>query len=204
MTVNSRIAFFDAEFTANTAKDRGLQEIIQCALFIFTAVLDDENETIVRIDDTPLLTYTSFVKPNYTHNLSQYIKKLTHIKQQDVENAKSAACVFEELLNLCKDYGVNTIYTWGPDKAIIKNNCSIINIDRTISNELCSYFSDLSQFVSNHLGHQKILSQHQACKALNVTEDGHNHNAYSDASNLSKLTKKILLEVPIPIENERK
>ena len=199
MIVNSRIAFFDAEFTANTSKDRGLQEMIQCALIIYNASIDDDKMHIIDMDNEALYTYTTYVHPNYNHTLSQYIKQLTHIKQSDIENGKSAEIVFNELLSVCEQYNVQVICTWGPDKSIVKNNCAIIGLDKNVSNKLCDYFTDISLFVSRHLDCPKIVSQHKACKLSYVKEDGRNHNAYNDALNLSNLTKKILSEVTIPL-----
>ena len=86
-TKKINIAFFDSEFTATTAENRGIQELIQCA-FIVHQIEMSSDSMLLSMTSTPLFEYSTYVKPTYNKTLSDYIKRLTGIKQKDVEEGK--------------------------------------------------------------------------------------------------------------------
>ena len=186
--ITRNLALFDAEFTARTEKDRGIQEMIQCAFLVYEIQVKDN--VLMFISEEPIFDYTTFVKPVYNQCLSEYIKELTGIEQEDVDCGKSFCEAIEDMYNAIKAYDVQKILTWGPDKRVIKGNCNIINCNlfkaRTIYNKL----DDVSRKISDMCGYNMAISQRKICNQLGVTEVGEHHNAYYDAKNLSKIIKE--------------
>ena len=104
-----RIAFFDAEFTADTAKDRGIQEMIQCALVVHEIQITDER-FLISMTEEPIHAYNTFVKPRYTKRLSKYIRDLTGIKQSDVNGGKDFDDVISDICDIINNYFTQTMH----------------------------------------------------------------------------------------------
>lgn len=187
---NCSIAFFDAEFTAKTAKDRGITEIIQCAFLVFRVQVS-ENGDLIGISQVPIKTYETFVKPIYTKQLSDYIKDLTGISQQSVDNGISFKEVIDYIYNLVQKYHIKSIVTWGPDKGMLKRNFYFSDYDKKKAAQILNLFNDISFKVSKMYGYEYPVSQSNMCKILNIKEDGLHHDAYDDAVNLSKIIQAI-------------
>jgi inhibitor of KinA sporulation pathway (predicted exonuclease) len=184
-----RIAFFDAEFTADTAKDRGIQEMIQCALVVHEIQITDER-FLISMTEEPIHTYNTFVKPRYTKRLSKYIRDLTGIKQSDVNGGKDFDDVISDICDIINNYFIDDILTWGPDKTMLRYNCSVLSCDKQKVRMICNKINDVSQRFSDFLGYGTALSQHKACQMLHIKEFGEMHNAYCDAVNLSQIIRK--------------
>ena len=82
------VAFFDGEFTCHTNENRGIQELIQCSIFIYEVEI--ENDVLISMSKKPVWELSECVKPIYSKKLSSYIKKLTGISQNDVVEYLSA------------------------------------------------------------------------------------------------------------------
>lgn len=184
------LAFFDAEFTALSAHDRGVQEMIQCSLIVHQIEMSAETNRLLKMTDKPAVVYRAFVKPIYNTTLSEYIKDLTKIRQEDVDSGKRFHNVIDDIYNLCNEYKIKKVLTWGPDRALVKTNCSTSGYNTHKSRVLCGKFQDVSKLISSRLGYDLPISQHKACELLNIPEDGNAHDAYYDATNLSKIIKK--------------
>lgn len=180
------IAFFDAEFTADNAKDRGVQEMIQCAFIVHQIVVSDDKK-LLSISDSPLYEYTTYTKPSYHKELSEYIKELTGIEQKDVDAGKSFCDTMSDIYNAVQQYQVKRIIVWGPDRPMLKYNCDISGYSRTKSAKVFNKFHDVSQKLSDFFGYELTLSQHRMCELLHITEFGNRHNAYYDALNLKQI-----------------
>ena len=182
------VAFFDAEFTAKTAKDRGIPEMIQCAFLIYE-VCSQDNKYILSED--AIATYTTFVKPVYTKKLSEYIKELTGIAQKTVDEGKAFKETINDMHKLIKEYDVQSIITWGPDHGMLKKNFWFLGYDRKKAKEILNLFDDISLRMSKRYGYETPISQSNMCQILNVDEYGEHHNAYDDTVNLVKIIKEI-------------
>ena len=145
---------------------------------------------LIKMTDNPLCTYKTFVKPIYNSKLSDYIKELTNINQEDIDCGKSFHDAVDDLCLLCSEYRIKKVLTWGPDRMLLKSNCSTSGYDPCKARILCYKFQDVSKLISNHLGYKVPISQHKTCQLLNVSEEGNSHDAYYDAINLSKIIKK--------------
>ena len=182
ITPKTRIAFFDAEYTAKNNTDKGIQEMIQCAMYIAEY---NENKTWSTIDE-----YVTFVKPMYVPQLSDFIIEFTGIQQSDVDNAKTFVTVINELYELIKTYNVSTICVWGPDKSILKYNMELTQSPFKRSRMLLSKIEDVSEMVSKSLGLNYILSQTHACQELEIEPIGKQHDAACDAQTLQQIMFK--------------
>lgn len=184
------IAIFDAEFTAKSEKYRGVQEMIQCALIVYQIEVSDEN-MLIAMAEQPLFVYKTFIKPMYTKDLSDYIKQLTGIKQEEIETGKNFYEVLDDIDNALRAFGVASIFTWGPDRVLLKNNCDVISCNQKKARRIYGKFKDVSIKLSDHFGYDVVISQHKACQLLKIKEIGSRHDAYSDATNLSQIFKAL-------------
>lgn len=187
-SVIKHLAFFDAEFTANSNEDRGVQEMIQCAFLVHQIELLDGK--IVHMADEPVFTYTTFLKPTYNKQLSDYIKNLTGINQEDVDSGKSFCSVVDEIYAVIKKYEIKKIITWGPDRQMVRGNCNVINCNLFKARAIYNKIEDVSKKISDLCGYRNIISQHKICEQFGIAEIGEQHNAYCDAKNLSKIIKE--------------
>lgn len=190
LSENSKtIAFFDAEFTSKSeGSNRGEQELIQYAILIY-GVTEKQNKIILSNDS--VFETSSFVKPTINPVLSKYIKRLTKIKQEDVDNGKTLEDTICELHRIVSMHKVSDIYVWGPDRLILKTNLLITKKDNDKSRFICGKFSDLSRNVSRKLGYDRPIAQKMASEKLGLPEIGAQHNAYYDAFNLMQIYKEI-------------
>lgn len=179
---NTIVAFFDAEYTARSNTDKGIQEMIQCALYISRYEEDGQW--------TELAEYVSYVKPLYVPTLSEFIIDFTGIQQEDVDNAKLFTSAINEIYELCKKYKVSKIYVWGPDKMVLKYNMELTRAPYRRSKILLSKIEDVSERVSTSLGFNYILSQVNACEELQITPNGKPHDAGRDAQSLRQIMYK--------------
>ena len=183
------VAFFDAEYTALSADDRGVQEMIQCAFVIHQIGFSEFNKPVMMTKE-PLYVYATYVHPLYNKKLSDYIMSLTGIKQTETDNGRELNTVISDLYNLCEIYDVRRIITWGPDRVLLKSNCDLIDCDRDKEKKLIRKFRDVSKRFSDALGYDYTLSQHRVCELFKIGEIGARHDAFSDAINLSSIVRK--------------
>lgn len=179
---NTVVACFDAEYTARSETDKGIQEMIQCAMLIFRV---DENYQWHFIDK-----YVDFVRPIYIPKLSDFIMQFTNIKQEDVDGAELFTVAVENIYKLVKKHNVDKIFVWGPDKPVLKYNMELTNYPIRKSKMLLERIYDVSGEISQGMGLDYILSQNHACQELEITPIGHQHDAYCDAENLQLVLEK--------------
>lgn len=190
MKKKCNIAIFDAEFTAVSDKYRGIQEMIQCALYVHEASLSD-NGTLI-ISKHPICELKKYVKPMYTRELTEYIMDLTGISQEMVDNGDPFKSTMDDIFNIIKLHDVKKIFTWGPDKYTIKANCTMTGYDKKKAETISDLIFDVSVIVSGMFGYDTAISQHKVCEILNVKEVGEMHDAKSDAKNLCNLIREII------------
>lgn len=190
-TTTYNIAFFDSEFTAKSATDRGVQEMIQCAFLVHEITLS-EDKKIIGVSSSPIYVYNQFIQPTYNKSLSSYIKSLTGITQDDVNDGVDICVALNELNKAIKQYRIKHIITWGPDRILLRDNCKIIDFKLRDAKNIYCRFNDISERVSQYFNFTYTASQHKICEMLHIEEDGHQHNAYYDAINLAKIMKSFI------------
>ena len=181
---NTVVACFDAEYTARNETDKGIQEMIQCALIVSHI---DANGAWIEID-----RYVNFVKPMYVPKLSEFIIQFTNIHQEEVDNAPLFTVVAEEIYQLIKKHKIETIFVWGQDKTVLKYNMELTSYPIWKSKQILRRMNDVSALVSTGLGVDYIMSQTHACEELDIQPQGQQHNAYDDARNLQQVMQKYI------------
>ena len=188
--LKQNIAFFDSEFTSNSLKDRGIQELIQCALIVCTVTYTEEKKPIGI--SNPIAEYKTFVKTNYNKELSEYIKGLTGITNDEMKRGESFADVMMKLRDLIEQYKIKSIVVWGPDQMLLRRNCALNGFEKNTMRKILDRFKDVSVKISKLYGYKCSVSQKQICENLKLKMDGKNHDAYYDALNLSKMISRIV------------
>lgn len=160
------------------ATDSSPREVIEIG-----AVKLDEN---LNITDT----FQSFIKPKINSILSDFIKKLTKIDQQDVDSAESFSRVYDKFLSWAGEKP--SILTWGKmDKKFILSSISIHNADASI----LKCFKNIQRKVSLILNHSGNIGLKMAMQLSGLTQEGESHRALNDAIDTSKLFVKYFKEI---------
>ena len=188
------VAFFDAEFTSKSdGQNRGEQELIQYAILIYKVI---EKHGHTTLSNDPIFEATSFVKPSMKPVLSKYIKKLTKITQQDVDEGKPLISAVDDIYHALKKYNTRDVYVWGPDRLVLRTNLLLSKSDTDNSRFVCGKFKDLSRKISQKLGYDRPITQHAASEKLHLAEIGSKHNAYYDALNLAQIYRQMFCIKP--------
>lgn len=190
------VAFFDGEFTCHTNENRGIQELIQCSIFIYEVEI--ENDVLISMSKKPVWELSEYVKPIYSKKLSSYIKKLTGISQNDVDKGGDFCHTLDAILTKIKDLNVSRILVWGPDVHLINYNCKIRGYAANKRMMITEKFLDISDSISKAHELEKKASQHAMCEIMEIHETGHLHDAKSDAYNLSQIFRYYCGQ-PLPI-----
>lgn len=178
---SDKIIVLDTEYTSwEWAQDRNFSgpnefpEIIQVA-----AILVD-TKTFEEIDH-----FVSFVKPYYNPILSDFIKNLTHITQEQVDGAED----FITVLKTFKDRAGNIdTYSFGNDGIVIAENCGL---NKTAFPFRISMFQDAREiFRSAGIPAEKYTSW-SINNYFKIENDGIEHDALDDVRNIIKVLKKI-------------
>ena len=186
------IAVFDAEYTAKTNECKGIQEMIQCALLIFSL---DKNENGQFLSDS-VEKYTVYTKTQYNKKLSDFIISLTGIQEQNVSDGENLNDVMDKIISYLEKYEIESVFVWGPDSKILSYNLELIDYPRKKAMQFLDKIVDISKTVSRSLNSKRTLSQLKACKMCKLKSVGKNHNAPDDALNLAALinaNKSIIL-----------
>jgi inhibitor of KinA sporulation pathway (predicted exonuclease) len=90
---------------------------------------------------------------------------------------------------LTKDYDIDRIIVWGPDRGMLKHNFDVMDYSRSKARNLLNLFTDVSYDVSDLFGYDQPLSQHKVCQMMGIQEVGELHDAYADAQNLAQIIR---------------
>lgn len=125
--------------------------------------------------------------------ISEYIRKLTGIKQEDIDNGKSLMQIYQDLKDLHKEYDCfRNCLTWGGgDSESLRNN---LNLDDEMFLFGRRWIDVKTLFVSLMFAQDK---SHQAglAKALlrmNLQFKGRKHNSKDDALNTFLIYRELL------------
>lgn len=136
--------------------------------------------------------FSKLIKPSINPRLSGFCRKLTGIKQEQLNVADGYLKVMEEF----KDFiGVEeeefTLFSWGDnDQSYLSSNCKLHNMD----------YEWLHPFIDMHKVYIKFKEKKNKSGLKFVVEsegfefEGEQHSAYVDAYNLSKVFIKYLDE----------
>ena len=148
----------------------------------------------VKINDFGEVTghFSRLIKPVVNPRLSGFCKKLTGIKQSQLNTADN----FEKVIMEFQDfigYGQEdfVLYSWGNnDKDYLKKNCELFGMDT----EWLNNFVDMRKIYLDITGHKRKSGLKVIVESEGFEFEGEQHSAYVDAYNLSKIFIKYLDE----------
>lgn len=172
--MDKRIVIFDLEATCDEA-NKFSREIIEIG-----AVDNYGNE------------FDKFVKPIEHPILTEFCKKLTTIKQSDINQANKFSDVFEsflEFLNLEQDDEL-ILFSWGAyDKTQLFSDLELNDMseDKVIINK---HHQNLKEYFHDKMGYWP-KGMKRVLKELKLPLDGTHHRGIDDSRNLMKIYNKI-------------
>ncbi len=135
--------------------------------------------------------FNKFVKPTVNPILSDFCKKLTSIKQQDVDKGKIFPKIIEEFhdwIRLEEDY---LLCSWGKfDVQLLKNDCELHKLET----EWLDYNMNVKGQYHEIKGEHKLTGLKNTLKHEGIEFTGIHHRAISDAENLGKIFIKYIDE----------
>lgn len=173
----SKIILFDTEMTAwegslqrDWSESWEFREIIQVS-----ALKVDLKEEAVILEE-----FDSFIRPQKNPILSDYIKELTGISQENVAGANG----FEEVLYRFyefSEFGNLHCYCWGIDGEIIGENCHLHGIPMP---DFESGFHDLKPFIQNAGIDTTAIYSGDLSRHLGLEQNPSLHHALEDTRSL--------------------
>jgi 3'-5' exoribonuclease 1 len=135
--------------------------------------------------------FNQFVKPTVNPILSDFCRKLTSIKQVDVDKSKKFPGVisdFHEWINLDEDY---RLCSWGKfDIELLRNDCNLHKLETEwldLNINVKGQYHDIK-------GEHKLTGLKNTIKHEGMEFTGIHHRAISDAENLAKIFIKYIDE----------
>jgi 3'-5' exoribonuclease 1 len=139
-------------------------------------------------------SFSSFVKPKVNPLLSPFCKRLTGIKQEDVDIAQTFNRVADQFMNWVNIHEEPFyLISWGEnDKDYLLNDCYLHKIDT----EWLEKCINLKKHYKVLKRHSKPMGLKKALEAEDFEFTGKRHRAMDDAENLSKIFLKFIDEWP--------
>lgn len=180
---SDKIIILDTEYTSRTwaqeinfSGPHEFPEIIQIAAILVDTKMFEELDSFV-----------SFVKPQFNPILSEYIKDLTHITQEEVDTAEDFITVMKRFTSWAWD---KDVYSYGNDGIVIAENYWLHKINFPFISDM---FQDAREiFWSAWIPAEKYMSWtiHEYFK---IENPGHEHDAFDDVRNIIRALKKMYL-----------
>lgn len=194
----SNFGFLDFEMTCDGKQENGefiddnsmkwsQREIISVGL-----VICNEKYNIKR-------KYSTFIKPVHNTVLTDYCKNLTGITQNDVDHGKKCNNAFRDILEICKEYSVRYLFTFGNADEMAINYSARWNkkAKEKIYNlhNVAIKIIDIRPSILNEMSNKKIKTQRTGLSKiavnLNIEINGDCHNSLNDAILLFEVCRKL-------------
>lgn len=141
----------------------------------------------LAIDKTELLKlseFNAFIKPVLNPKLTDFCKKLTSIREEDVDSAKKFHEVIKEFNIWLSQYNNPIFCSWGNyDKNQLKHDCNYHNIAYPFNEE----HINLKELFSKKQKLKKRLGVGKALKRAGIEFEGTPHRGIDDVRNIYKL-----------------
>lgn len=167
---------FDLEATCWDGWDKSQNETIEIG-----AVLINDNKEVIS-------EFNKFIKPLKNPILSEFCKKLTTIKQTDVDSAKYFGEVIQEFRQWInqsnKDY---ILCSWGfYDRKQLESDCEIYGIDKKWIEKHISLKHQYGKFKKL----KRATGMKNALVNEKIDQSGTHHRGIDDARNIAKIFTK--------------
>lgn len=136
-------------------------------------------------------TFQTFVKPKAGHTLTSVVKRLTHIKNEDLASAPKFEKVYERFLNWAGDTDVLLCFG-NLDVLVLLENLRAYSMPEKI--EFVSYYADMQRFCQKRLGKSlnQLLSLSAMAELAGIdTQQMSMHRALDDSIVSAKIFKKL-------------
>ena len=147
----------------------------------------------VALDDDDLIIdeYDQMVKPVYSSAVAPTIYRLTGITTEMLFEGMSFKESMYDFANWCDRVSQSKefmIYAWSDNDLIqLQKEMLIKDLCRFFDMEFMNVWTDFQYEFCNLIGLSKALSLDKAVQALDISFEGEQHNALSDAINTAKL-----------------
>ena len=129
-------------------------------------------------------SFSKFIKPTVNPRLSGFCKKLTSIKQDDVNNAQTFPIVIQEFKEWVDINGDYSLCSWGAyDKTFFSNDCNLHKLDAGWLEKAVN----IKGLYANMIGDEKGNGLKNTLKREGFEFTGIPHRAISDAQNTAKI-----------------
>ncbi|KAL4498039.1 hypothetical protein ABPG72_014896 [Tetrahymena utriculariae] len=139
-------------------------------------------------------TFHSYVRPTKIKKLSNFIKKLTGIKQEDVDASESIETIIirvEAFLSKYEQFKAAILYDCANDAKFLSNE--IKNKQLNITNKfLLSYINLRNVFPINLTGGIKNISLSHALEVLDMSFEGQKHTGKDDSINIARVCMEMI------------
>ncbi|KAL4428931.1 hypothetical protein ABPG74_017521 [Tetrahymena malaccensis] len=139
-------------------------------------------------------TFHSYVRPTKIKKLSNFIKKLTGIKQEDVDASDSIETIInrvEAFLSKYQQFKAAILYDCANDAKFLSNE--IKNKQLNITNKfLLSYINLRNVFPINLTGGIKNISLSHALEVLDMSFEGQKHTGRDDSINIARVCMEMI------------
>lgn len=176
-----RFIIYDLEATCWMGRPPGgINEVIE----IGAVMVDPTGEV--------LSSFNKFIKPTVNPRLSAFCKKLTSIKQEDVDRARIYPKVIQEFHEWIDIYDYDyKLCSWGKyDKEMLKENCNLHKMET----DWLVHSKDLKAEYHEIKGAHKLTGLKNTLKHEGMEFTGIHHRAISDAENTAKIFIKYVDE----------
>ena len=139
-------------------------------------------------------SFSEFVKPQLHPKLSKFCRKLTSIKQSDVDDAPDFKTALKNFREKAKDT-VNGLScrrmvfgSWSPyDRKAIRKDCKLHGLRYPFGR-----YWDIEKSFSDYMEEQRLYSVTNALLALGLEYQGQIHRAVSDAENTATIVQEAM------------
>lgn len=177
----------NGKFIDDNSMKRSEREIISVGL-----VICNEKYNIKR-------KYSTFIKPLHNTVLTDYCKNLTGITQNDVDHGKKCNNAFRDILEICKEYSVRYLFTFGneDEKSISYSARWNRKAKEKIYNlhNVAIKIIDIRPSILNEISNKKIKTKgtglSKIAANLNIEINGACHNSLNDAILLFEVCRKL-------------
>lgn len=175
------IIILDTEYTSREwAQDRWFSGVHEFPEIIQIAAILVDTSTFEEIDH-----FVSFVKPQYNPILSDFIKNLTHITQEQVDTAEDFVVVLQRFKDRAGD---KDTYSFGNDWFVLAENC-------WLDKESFPFRSDMFKDVRDVFWSQWIPAEKYTSGTIHqyfhLADCGTEHDALDDSRNILRAMKQI-------------
>ena len=150
------------------------------------AYLLDKN-TLSHID-----SFITFVRPAIHPKLTQKYKKITGVKQSDVDSAPGFYKAIDDFRSWLYSYsGQKTICVWSKNDLFkLKYSCELYKCECPFNED--KDILDVSKMFSDSKGYKRTYNLYSGMKKARIDFEGVQHRATDDANNIVEIMRELL------------